>query len=349
MVVARPVGAVLHTGPVTPSHPRRGAAYERRPARRGDDEALAAAVAAPAATRTWASERSPALGQVLGTFRRGGGDPTCEMGAGGLVRAFHTPHGPVTLELRSRPALGHIEAQAWGPGREWALATLPSLLGDDDDVEGFVPRHDLVAQSWRRHPHWRVPRSGLVLDALVPAVIEQKVTGQEAFGGFRRLVRAYGAPAPGPHAAGGLRVPPTVAQWAAVPSWEWLRASVDPARSRTIMAALRVAGRLEQASCLPPEQARARLRLVPGIGVWTAAEVAQRALGDPDAVSFGDYHVAKNIGWALLGHEVDDDGLAEILAPYTGHRYRVQRLLELAGAFRPRRGPRMGPRTHLPR
>ena len=85
------------------------------------------------------------------------------------------------------------------------------------------------------------------------------------------------------------------------------------------------------------------------MGVWTAAEVHQRALGDPDSVSFGDYHVAKDIGWALTGSEVDDDGLAELLEPYAGHRYRVQRLLELAGAHRPRHGARMAPRTHLPR
>jgi hypothetical protein len=65
-------------------------------------------------------------------------------------------------------------------------------------------------------------------------------------------------------------------------------------------------------------------------------------------VSFGDYHVAKNIGWALTGVPVDDDGLAVLLEPYAGHRYRVQRLLELTGAMRPRRGPRMALRTHLP-
>ena len=75
----------------------------------------------------------------------------------------------------------------------------------------------------------------------------------------------------------------------------------------------------------------------------------QRAHGDADAVSFGDYHVAKNIGWALTGTPVDDDGLADLLEPYRPHRYRVQRLLELDGARRPRRGPRMSPRTHLPR
>jgi 3-methyladenine DNA glycosylase/8-oxoguanine DNA glycosylase len=35
--------------------------------------------------------------------------------------------------------------------------------------------------------------------------------------------------------------------------------------------------------------------------VWTAAETAQRAFGDPDALSVGDYHTAKMIGWTLLG------------------------------------------------
>lgn len=304
---------------------------------------------APELTRDWVSPRAVALGQLVGTFRRGAGDPTCVLGAGGLVRAFQTPQGPATLALRARAPLGLVEGRAWGPGAQWSLDQLPTLLGDDDDVEGFVAHHPLVAEAWRRHQHWRVPRSGLVVDALVPAVIEQKVTGKEAFGGYRALVTRHGAPAPGPYAAHGLRVPPTVGQWLAIPSWEWLQASVDHQRSRTVMAALRVAGRLEQSVGLPPEQARARLRVVSGVGVWTAAEVAQRALGDPDAVSFGDYHVAKNIGWALTGSEVDDAGLAELLEPYAGHRYRVQRLLELAGAFRPRHGPRMAPRTHLPR
>jgi 3-methyladenine DNA glycosylase/8-oxoguanine DNA glycosylase len=91
------------------------------------------------------------------------------------------------------------------------------------------------------------------------------------------------------------------------------------------------------------------LRSLPGIGVWTSAETRSRAHGDADAVSFGDYHIAKNVGYALTGEAVDDDGLAELLEPYRPHRYRVQRLVELARAGRPRRGARMAPRTHLPR
>jgi 3-methyladenine DNA glycosylase/8-oxoguanine DNA glycosylase len=200
----------------------------------------------------------------------------------------------------------------------------------------------------RRFVGWRVPRSGLVVEALAPAIIEQKVTGQEAFTGYRQLVRRFGEPAPGPYASTGLRVAPSPAQWAAIPSWQFLRASVDPRRSGTLVGAVRAAGRVEQCLDLPLLLARGRLQALPGVGAWTAAETAQRALGDADAVSFGDYHVARNITWALLGEVRGDDVLAELLEPYAGHRYRVQRLLELWGVRRPRRGPRMAPRTHLP-
>ncbi|UJH71430.1 DNA-3-methyladenine glycosylase [Ornithinimicrobium sp. INDO-MA30-4] len=134
----------------------------------------------------------------------------------------------------------------------------------------------------------------------------------------------------------------------AIPSWEWLQLGISPTRADTIAGVLSRAARLAETADLALPQARRRLMAVPGIGVWTAAETAQRALGDADAVSFGDYHVAKNIGWALTGREVDDQGLVEVLAPYAPHRYRVQRLLALAGLQRPRHGARMSPRGHIP-
>ena len=213
---------------------------------------------------------------------------------------------------------------------------------------GFAAHHPQVADAWRSFSGWRVPRSGLVVQALVPAVIEQKVTGQEAFSGYRRLVRRFGEPAPGPGSGWASSCRPIRAAGPRCPRGNgcvpgWTRPG--PARScgpSSTPAASR------SASTSTPRPARARLRALPGVGRWTWAEVAQRALGLPDEVSFGDYHVAKDIGWALTGTPVDDDGLAELLEPYAGHRYRVQRLLELAGAFRPRRGPRMAPRTHLP-
>jgi 3-methyladenine DNA glycosylase/8-oxoguanine DNA glycosylase len=299
-------------------------------------------------SRTWRTDRPVDLMLQLGCFRRGAGDPTFRRSAGGgVVRAAQTPDGVGTLHLVCRPAGSVVEARAWGPGAAWLLESVPGLLGEGDDPAGFVPLHPPVAEAWRRFAGWRVPRSGLVLDALAPAIIEQKVTGQEAFSGYRRLVRRFGEPAPGPFGE-QVWAPPTARQWALVPSWAFLTASVDPARSRALVGAARSAGRLEEAVSLGAAEARRRMRALPGIGVWTSAEVAQRALGDADAVSFGDYHVAKDVGWALTGQEVDDAGLAELLEPYVGHRYRVQALLSFAGQHRPRRGARMAPRRHLP-
>ncbi|WP_347351714.1 DNA-3-methyladenine glycosylase 2 family protein [Intrasporangium sp.] len=297
--------------------------------------------------REWRAGRPVHLAAQLAAFRRGSGDPTSWTGGGAFARAVQTPDGAGVLHLVVRPGCATVECRAWGAGAEWLLDSVPDLLGAGDDPSGFRARHAVVGEAWRRYPGYRVPRSRLVLDALVPAIIEQKVTGQEAFAGYRRLVRRFGERAPGPF-GDRLVVPPTASGWASIPSWEFLQAQVDPARSRAVVAAARVAGRLEQVVDLAPVPARRRLRALPGVGVWTAAEVAQRALGDPDAVSFGDFHVAKDIGWALTGRPVDDAGLARLLEPYRGHRFRVQALLVLAGHRRPRRGPRMAPRRHLP-
>ncbi len=290
-----------------------------------------------------------AVGAILSVFQHGGGDPTFLRDRGlGWWLGLPTPLGPATLRLVEDRSAGEVVASAWGSGAGFALDAVPGLLGADDDSAGFVAHHPEVAQAHRLHPGWRVPRSGLVMHSLVPAIIEQKVTGQEAFAGYRRLVRRFGRPAPGAGEARGLWVAPDGGDWAAIPSWEWLGASVDHARSSTAVRCSRYAGRLAECPDLTLPEARRRLRAIQGVGAWTAAEVAQRALGDADAVSFGDYHVAKDIGWALTGSPVDDDGLVELLEPYAGHRYRVQRLLELSGARRPRRGPRMAPRAHLP-
>jgi 3-methyladenine DNA glycosylase/8-oxoguanine DNA glycosylase len=289
------------------------------------------------------------MGATLRILRRGSGDPTYRCDPDGtLWRGLRTPEGPATLRLSSRPADGEVRATAWGSGALWALDSVPTMLGAGDDPSGFAPTHPVLAEAHRRRPHWRVCRTGLVMEALVPAVIEQKVTGQEAFGGFRTLVHRFGERAPGAGAERGLWVQPAAETIEMVPSWEWLRMRIDPARSRTLVRAAQVAPSLERTAGLPVDEVDRRLRSLPGVGVWTSAEVRFRAHGDADAVSFGDYHVAKDIGWALTGSEVDDDGLAELLEPYRPHRHRVQRLVELAGLRRPRRGPRMAPRTHLP-
>jgi endonuclease III len=297
-------------------------------------------------------DREPARGPeplTLSVHRHGGGDPAYRVDAAGAVwRTSLTPEGPGTLRVTSRSLLPEgtlVTGQAWGPGAGWLLDTLPAQLGADDDVSGFTVCHPAVGELVLRHPGLRVGRTGRVFEALVPAVLEQKVVGREAHRAWRFLLRTFGAAAPGP-APDGMRVFPPPQVWARVPSWDWHRAGVEGVRARTIAAAAGVAARLEQVLELPPAEADRRLRSLPGIGVWTSAEVRQRAAGDPDAVSVGDYHLPRVVGWTLVGRVTDDAGMLELLAPYAGHRYRVTRLIELGGSGPPRRGPRMSVRDY---
>ena len=226
-----------------------------------------------------------------------------------------------------------------GPARPGLLESVPALLGAEDDVDGFEPRHPMVDERWRRYPHARLGRSGLLMEALVPAIIEQKVTGQEAFAGFRMLVHRYGERAPGPGADAQALGAADADAMRTIPSWEWLRMHVDPARSRTIVTAARVADSLERTVGLPGDEVDRRLRSLPGIGVWTAAEVRQRAHGDPDAVSFGDYHLAKLVGWAVPGSDFDDAEMEQFLEPWRPHRGRAALSVGMAGRAAPARAP----------
>ncbi len=300
-------------------------------------------------SRVWRPDWPCPAGGILRQQRHGGSDPTYRIDeAGRHWRGLRTPEGVATLVVEPRPQLAEVHAQAWGPGAEWALASVPDLLGASDDVSTFEPRHPVLVESWRRHPHLRIGRSGLVMEKLVPAIIEQKVTGQEAFAGFRMLVHRFGERAPGPGVERKVWVTPSPEVLRTIPSWEWLKMHIDPARSRTIVTAARVADSLERLMALAPEEAEQKLRSLPGIGVWTCAEVRQRAFGDADAVSFGDYHVAKDVGWALTGTPFDDAELEAYLEPWRPHRGRVPALVGMAGLQRPRHGARMAPRTHLP-
>ena len=295
--------------------------------------------------RVWRPGYAVSVLGLLGPLRRGAGDPTFRIDGGAVWRGIGTPVGAATLRIGTPTTSGDVRAEAWGPGAEWALDHVPAMLGADDDSSGFrADLHPLVAEAWRRR-QVRFGASHRLWEALVPAIIEQKVTGQEAFAGFRTLVHRYGVRAPGPGGDLRLWVQPDPVTVRRVPSWEWLRMHIDPARSRALVRAAAVADSLERAT---REDADAKLRTLPGIGEWTSAEVRSRAFGDPDAVSFGDYHVAKDIGWAVTGEAFDDDRLREFLEPWRPQRNRAAMLIHSLAGHRPRHGPRMAPRTHLP-
>lgn len=287
---------------------------------------------------------------VLGPFQRGGRDPAMHVEGNGTVwRTTRTPQGPATMRIIADGQT--LRCAAWGAGAAWALDSLPSLMGFDDDPARF-PEAELpasLAATLRKHAaRWRTPRSLRVVEALVIAVLEQKVTGVQSRRGWTSLLGDVGDVAPGPTPR-PMRVFPEIDRLRRVPSWQWHRWGVAPAQSATILRVAQAAGRVEQCTELPIEEARRRLGSISGIGPWTVAETAQRALGDADAVSFGDYHLAGALVYAFTGDEDGtDERMADLLAPFAGHRYRVQRLVELSGITRPARGPRMTIADHRP-
>ncbi len=293
---------------------------------------------------TFAGPASP--GATLAPLRRGTNDPTFQIAADRAIwRTSLLSSGPVTARI-ARIGPESVRAQAWGDGAAQFVEELPAFLGADDDWSDFQPSHPLVAEAAQRAAHLRLGRTGRVLEALIPAVIEQRVPGADAFRAWRLLLGKYGSPAPGP-APARMRVFPPAEVWRRIPSWEFHRVNIDPGRARTIVGCAQRAGALERLVAKPASDARQALTTLPGVGVWTAAEVAQRAFGDADALSVGDYHVPKMIGWTLVGHPVDDDGMVELLEPLRPHRHRVVRLLEVSGlAYEPRRGPRL-PVQHI--
>lgn len=286
------------------------------------------------------------LRRTVGMLRRGGTDPTMLFDGPVIWRAVRTPQGPSTLALRM---VGNdVKASAWGPGADHALSLVPALCGASDDPTGFDPsHHPLIAEAARRNPGVRLARTDEVFDALACAILEQKVTSMQAFGAWRFLVARYGDPAPGPTPR-PMAVAPTAEQWRRIPSWAWHRAGVEPPQSRTIVRAAERGDRIARAVQSAPTGAeRDRvLTSLPGVGVWTAAETRIRALGDPDAVSVGDFHLAHEVGHALTGHRTDDAGMVALLEPWSGHRQRVIRLIFASGLVEPRRGPRLAPEDH---
>ncbi|MDI2032134.1 DNA-3-methyladenine glycosylase 2 family protein [Saccharopolyspora sp. TS4A08] len=294
-------------------------------------------------TRDWHHDYPLDLVRVLAPLRRGSGDPTTRVEPDALWWASTTSLGPATLRLR-RASGGTVRASAWGPGAEAVLEGVPDLLGASDDASGFEPAHDVVTRGVKAANGLRLCASGRVWDVLVAAILEQKVTNREAWRSWRELCRRFGHPAPGP--VEELWTVPDPQQVRQIRDWEWHRAGIDGARRRTLLAAASSARSLEKAVVLRGEEGRNLLRKIPGIGPWTAAEVAQRAWGDPDAVSVGDFHLPTIVGTALVGHPLDDEGMLDALSPYEGHRHRAVRYLAAAGVNRPRHGPRLPARDY---
>jgi 3-methyladenine DNA glycosylase/8-oxoguanine DNA glycosylase len=292
--------------------------------------------------RTYPIRHPLDLRLTLAPLRRGPYDPTIRLSGGRAWRATRTPDGPASV------AIFHVgdqlRAEAWGPGADRALAEIPALLGLEEDPTPIPTGHPLIGRLARRDTGIRIPRTLAVVESLVPAILEQKVTSDEAHRATIALIRVHGEAAPGP-AEWRLRLPPAPATLAALPYYAYHPFGIERRRAELIRRVASRASWFEAIVDLPLPNAYARLTAVPGIGPWTAAEVGVRALGDADAVSTGDFHLPNLVAYALAGEPRGNDArMLELLEPYRGQRARVMRLLELSGIRPPRYGPRLAPR-----
>lgn len=252
-----------------------------------------------------------------------------------------SPDGEVSLHLRH--VSGRIDAEAWGPGSEWALDRLASFVGGDDDLESFDPPPGLIRQLHRRNRGLRLGTTGRIVDVLIPTVLGQRVTTTAAKRSYTRMIFRWGHRAPGPIEAW---TPPDPGAIASLSYADLHPLGVERTRASIVIEVARRAKRLEEAMTMERDAAYGRLEAVRGIGPWTSAQAMGAAWGDPDAVPVGDYHIPNMVAWGLAGEDRgDDDRMLELLEPYAGHRRRVITLMKQAGIHAPKYGPKTAVRV----
>lgn len=276
---------------------------------------------------------------VLATLRRTRflpSDPSARLVGDTFWRATRTPLGPATLAVT---ALGErIEAQAWGEGAEWSLEHLPALVGALDPAPRWPSLPEPLRTLQKKVGGVRVPRTRALFESLVPTVLAQKVTGKEAKLGYLALTRALAEPAPGP---AELVLPPSPQRIARLGYEDFHPLGIERKRAVILLQLARRHRRLEEAAQMELGAARERLLAFRGIGPWTVEHVAFVALGDPDAVTPGDYNLPSYVAWNLARERrADDARMFELLEPYRGQRGRIVLWLQIGGRKPPRRGPR---------
>jgi endonuclease III len=275
---------------------------------------------------------------------RGAGDPTTRVDGPTVWRAIRTEEGPATLRLTQIDRRG-IDADAWGPGAERAIeVAAPGLAGALDEPDAFVPHDELMAGIWRDHRSVVLTRTD-PFPVLVAAILEQKVQGLEARRAWRAVVTATADPAPGEL---GLYLTPDPERLASIPSWLLTKMGVVHRRAATLREVARHPKKIAALRDATPTAARTFLEKLPGVGPWTAGEVCRIALGDPDAISVGDYHLPHIVSWAFAGEpRGTDERMLQLLEPYRGQRGRVEVLLEASGITAPAFGPKMERRSFV--
>ncbi len=241
---------------------------------------------------------------------------------GAYRRSLRLPHGPGVVELR--PAGDHLHARfRLADLRDLAAAmqrsrTLLDLDSDPHSVLDALGPDALLGALVRDCPGRRVPGAADGHELAVRAVLGQQVSLRGAATLAGRLVARWGEPLERPLGA-VTHVFPSAAALAGAD----LAAVGMPSARRRCLSALAAAladGSVAIDAGADRAQARARLEQLPGIGPWTAAYVAMRALRDPDAFLPTDLGVRRAL--ERLGEDASPAGassLSERWRPYRAY------------------------------
>ena len=280
------------------------------------------------------------LPRTLAWYRHGRFDPTTRLDGGSFTRACWTPDGPATVRLRW--TTGAPEARGWGPGADWAVRSVTAMTGADREPPTVPDVHPLVSLAAHRWQGVRTGASGDLYSALLPTILEQRITSGEAKRQWAALCRELGEPAPGPDPT--LLLPPRPDRLAGRPGWWFHPLGIESKRARALTEVARIADRLWDWVSLDPSELGTLLSKIRGVGPWTVGSVLGPVCGDDDAVPVGDYHIPNMVAFNLAGEaRADDARMLALLEPFRGLRGRVIRLLGLAG----RRAPAFGPRRRI--
>ena len=293
--------------------------------------------------------RVPVLG-ILGQQRHGGGRPDVPRATATTVwRGIRTPDGPGHAARRAPdPATATSTPRPGAPAPTGRSTTCPAMLGADDDPTGFEPLHPLrgrgpaapAAPPVRRQPPG-LGGAGRRRSSSRRSPARRRSPGSAGWS----TGTASGRPARAASCGSGSSRAPTPS--ARIPSWEWLRMHIDPARSRTLVRAATVADTLERLT--RRRRRRQAPHACPAIGEWTVRRGAVARLRRPRR---GQLRRLPH----RQGHRLGRDrhavrrraSCAAFLEPWRPQRNRAVVLIHGLAGGRPRRGPRMAPRTHLP-
>lgn len=283
---------------------------------------------------TLANNKPNSASLTFRAFRFGALDPAVHLGQGTVTMASCTPNGPAWTSVNDAGDIAF-----GGPGAAVTEQRRPDPAGLRDEFVTLTPAHDTVARLQREFGHVRVGSSADVYKAALTATLGQRITAAEAVNQWARLCRALGTPLDTP--SGPLATPPHPELVAAMSPFQFHRFGIEESRARTLIGVAKVFARRGPHNSNPQAALRRLIAEVPRFGPWTRALVEAEALGNPDAVAVGDFHLKNVVAHALTGRpRGTDDEMVRTLAPYSGQRGRVLMWLSLAGVAAPKFGPR---------